>query len=42
MSERSTYRTELTPLDFLRRSAYVYPDKTAVVHGDRSYTYAEF
>ena len=42
MSERSPYRTELTPLEFLRRSAYVYPDKTAVVHGDRSYTYAEF
>ena len=42
MSERSPYRTELTPLDFLRRSACVYPDKTAVVHGDRSYTYRAF
>ncbi|WP_420439789.1 AMP-binding protein [Candidatus Palauibacter sp.] len=42
MSERRPYRTELTPLDFLRRSAYVYPGKIAVVHGDRSYTYAEF
>ncbi|WP_420616169.1 acyl--CoA ligase family protein [Candidatus Palauibacter sp.] len=42
MSERSPYRTELTPLEFLRRSAFVYPDKAAVVHGDRSYSYREF
>ena len=42
MSERRPYRTELTPLDFLRRSAFVYPDKAAVVHGARSYTYREF
>jgi len=24
------YRTELSPVSFLRRSAYVYPDKVAV------------
>ena len=36
------YRTELTPVSFLKRSAYVFPDKTAVVHGDRRYTYKEF
>src|SRR5829696_4111266 len=36
------YRTELTPLSFLRRSAYMFPEKTAVVHGDRRYTYKEF
>ena len=42
MSERSPYRTELTPLEFVRRSAFVYPDKAAVVHGDRSYSYREF
>src|SRR5919202_3004069 len=41
MSEE-VYRTELTPVSFLRRSAYVFPDKTAVVHGDRRYTYQEF
>jgi fatty-acyl-CoA synthase len=29
------YRTELTPVSFLRRSAAVFPDKTAVVHGNR-------
>ena len=35
------YRTELTPLSFLRRSALVFPDKVAVVHGDRRTTYRE-
>ena len=40
--ERQPYRTELTPVRFLRRSAYVFPDKTAVVHGDRRYTYRQF
>ncbi len=40
--EVSPYRTELTPVSFLRRSAYVYPDRTAVVHGDRRYAYREF
>jgi fatty-acyl-CoA synthase len=32
----------LTPLDFLARSALVYPAATAVVDGDRRFTYAEF
>ncbi|MFB9355946.1 acyl-CoA synthetase [Sneathiella chinensis] len=32
----------LTPLTFLERSAAVYPDHKAMVHGDWSYTYAEF
>ncbi len=38
------YRTELTPVSFLRRSAYIFPDKVAVIHGNRgaSYTYREF
>jgi fatty-acyl-CoA synthase len=40
--ETLPYRTELTPVSFLRRSAYVFPDKTAVVHGDRRTTYREF
>src|SRR5215210_4514973 len=40
--QEKVYRTELTPVSFLRRSAYVFPDKTAVVHGDRRYTYKEF
>ena len=41
MSEK-VYRTELTPVSFLRRTAYIFPEKTAVVYGDRRYTYAEF
>ncbi len=40
MSEK-VYRTELTPVSFLRRSAYMFPEKTAVVHGERRYTYRE-
>jgi fatty-acyl-CoA synthase len=34
--------TPLTPLSFLLRSAYVFPDKTAVVHRDVRYTYRQF
>ena len=42
MSEfRHVYRTERSPLSFLTRSAYVFPDKTAVVHGARQYTYRQ-
>jgi fatty-acyl-CoA synthase len=36
------YKSYLTPLSFIKRSAFVYPNKTAIVHGDRSYTYKEF
>ena len=32
----------LTPLRFLARSAAVFPDKTAVVHGERRLSYREF
>src|SRR5579863_2333746 len=32
----------LTPLSFLARAAEVYPDRTAIIHGTRSWTYAEF
>ena len=31
----------LSPLSYLERSAYVYPQRTAVVHGDRSFTWAQ-
>src|SRR5256712_9991233 len=42
MSEfRHVYRTELSPVSFLTRSAYVFPDKIAVVHGARRYTYRQ-
>jgi fatty-acyl-CoA synthase len=36
------YRTELTPVSFLERSALIFPDKIAVVHGERQYSYREF
>ena len=36
------YRTELTPVSFLRRSAYVFPERIAIVHDARRYTYREF
>ena len=32
----------LTPISYLERSASVYPDKTAVIHGRSRYTYAQF
>ena len=32
----------MTPLDYLAWSANVYPDKTAVIHGDLKYSYKEF
>ncbi len=40
--EDKVYRTELTPVSFLERSASVFPEKTAIVHSDRRYTYREF
>src|SRR5206468_12216286 len=39
--EMQPYRTELTPISFLRRSASVFPDRTAVVHGERRYSYRQ-
>jgi fatty-acyl-CoA synthase len=33
--------TPLTPLSFLAWAARVYPGKTAVIHGERTFTYAE-
>jgi fatty-acyl-CoA synthase len=36
------FRSELNPVDFLRRAAYMYPDKVAVVHGQRRYSYRQF
>ena len=37
----AVYRTELTPLSFLERSSLVYPDKTAIVDGERRISYLE-
>jgi fatty-acyl-CoA synthase len=33
------FRSELNPVDFLHRAGYMYPDKIAVVHGERHYSY---
>jgi fatty-acyl-CoA synthase len=35
------HRHELTPVSFLARSAAVFPDRVAVVHGERRLTYSE-
>ena len=32
----------LTPLGFLAQAAAVYPDKLAVIHGERRFTYRQF
>ena len=37
----TVFRSELNPVDFLYRAAYMYPDNTAVVHGKRRYGYRE-
>ena len=34
--------TPLTPLSFLVRSAYIFPEKTTVVYKDIRYTYRQF
>jgi fatty-acyl-CoA synthase len=35
------FRTELNPVDFLHRAAYLYPDKAAVVDAGRRYSYRQ-
>jgi len=35
------FRSELNPVDFLRRAAYMYPAKVAVVDGARRYSYRD-
>ncbi|MBN42230.1 MAG: acyl-CoA synthetase [Alphaproteobacteria bacterium] len=42
MDKNSANYMSLSPLSFIRRSATVYPNRAAVVHGDTSYTYSEF
>jgi fatty-acyl-CoA synthase len=32
----------LTPLTFLERAAYVFPERLAIIHGSQRYTYAEY
>jgi fatty-acyl-CoA synthase len=35
------FRSELNPVDFLARAAYIYPGKTAVVSGRQRYSYEQ-
>lgn len=42
MSKNKVYFDILTPVTFITRSAEVYPDKIAVVHENKRYTYKEF
>jgi fatty-acyl-CoA synthase len=37
----TVFRSELNPVDFLQRAAYMYPDNVAVVHGKRRYAYRQ-
>ena len=39
--DRANYEA-LTPVSFLRRAAQVVPSHTAIIHGQRRYTYAQF
>ena len=39
--DRANYEP-LTPVSFLRRAAQVAPSHTAIIHGQRRYTYAQF
>src|SRR3954453_21517499 len=41
-ADMSVSTTPLTPLRFLERSADVFPDKTAIVDGERRVSYREF
>ncbi len=41
MADLPVHLSYLTPLRFLQRSAQVFADRTAVVHGDQRYTYAQ-
>ncbi len=41
MDKNSANFVPLTPVSFLRRAVAVYPDKPAVIHGQRSYSYKE-
>jgi fatty-acyl-CoA synthase len=42
MIDKRVNYTPLSPLSFLERSAYVFREKTAVIHGDQRYTYPQF
>ena len=39
--ERPVNTRPLSPLNFLERSAHVFRDRRAILHGDKEWTYAE-
>src|SRR5262245_15351070 len=41
MTNEKVYRTELTPLSFLERSADIFREKPAVIYGEQRLTYPE-
>ncbi len=42
MDNKNVFFDVLTPVHFISRSALIYPNKIAVVHNDKRYTYKEF
>jgi len=42
MNEPTVSFDVLSPVKFLTRSAFVYPEKIAVIHGEKRYSYKEF
>ncbi|MBX6369825.1 MAG: acyl-CoA synthetase [Rhodospirillales bacterium] len=42
LARQKANHAALTPLSYLSRAAEIYPEKVAVVHGDRRFTYREF
>jgi len=42
LGRREANHAALTPLSFLARAAAVYPEKCAVIHGSRRFSYREF
>ncbi|MGO4331220.1 AMP-binding protein [Cupriavidus sp. 2TAF22] len=42
LDQREANFQPLTPIHFLSRAADVYPQRTAVIYGDRSYSWAEY
>ncbi|HEY0185573.1 MAG TPA: acyl-CoA synthetase [Rhodopila sp.] len=42
LDRRPANYVPLSPVSFLARAARIYPNRVAVIHGDRRFTYAEF
>ena len=41
LADAKVYRSELNPVDFLARAAYMYPERQAMIDGERRFTYAQ-